>query len=55
MNLEEIKQKLLDRNFSFIARATGIHQSTISAIMTGRIKNPKYETVKKLEDYLAQS
>ena len=51
VQLEKIRNDLKDRNVQAVARATGIHANAIYKIMRGTT-NPKYETVRKLAEYL---
>ena len=39
----------LGRTEAEIAKYCGLHQSSISRIRSGRIKNPNYKAIKKLE------
>ena len=52
MNIEEIKKTLEDRNLVVVAERCGIGYVTLSTIANGKNKNPKYETFKKISDYL---
>lgn len=52
LTLEEIKERLSDRNISAVAKNIGMTRQFISAVKTGRAPNPSYDTVKKLSDYL---
>lgn len=47
----EITAKLQDRSTGKVAEATGMGMATISMLRNGKIKNPRYETLKKLSDY----
>lgn len=51
MTLEQIKEKLKDRNLTAVAEATGINKHTIYRFMNGQ-PNPAYETVRRLAEYL---
>lgn len=51
MTLEQIKEKLKDRNLSAVADATGIHRNAIYRLVNGRSR-PSYETVRRLVEYL---
>ena len=42
MELEEVIKRMKKHNMSEMARDTGINQSTLSKIVTGRIKAPSY-------------
>lgn len=50
--IEEIRDLLLDRNASAVAKATGVHPNTIRSLKNGSNLNPSYEVIKKLSDYL---
>lgn len=52
MTIEEIAKALADRNLKMVAERTGVHYVTLSRIRNGHHKNPRYETVKALVDYL---
>jgi predicted transcriptional regulator len=50
LTLEQIKQKLEDANLKRVAEKAGVHYNSLYGLMRGR--NPSYDTVKKLSDYL---
>lgn len=52
LTLTEIQERLWDRRIGLVAEATGINRKTLWAIASGRTKNPSYEVIKKLSDYL---
>lgn len=52
LKLEEIIQRLQDRNLSTVARAIGVTPAYLSAIKRGVNTNPSYDVVKSLSDYL---
>jgi transcriptional regulator with XRE-family HTH domain len=52
LTLEQIKERLGDKNLSEVARRVGLTGAYLSAIVRGVKVNPSYETVKKLSDYL---
>lgn len=52
LTIEQIKQRLQDRNLEAVARATGVSRQTISSIKNGKAKMPSYQTIKILSDYL---
>lgn len=54
LQLEQIKRALWDRRIDVIARETGIHRNTIAAIRSGRVTNPRYETMRKLSAYIQE-
>lgn len=53
MTLEEIKQKLSDRNLMEVSRRTGVSYRTIFGISNGTNKNPSYESVRAIVEYLS--
>lgn len=52
MELDKIRNELLDRRVGMVAKATGISRVTIAAIRDGQVTNPQWDTVKKLTEYL---
>lgn len=52
MTLEEIRRELSDRNISEVARRIGMHRQQLWLIASGINKNPTYETLKRISDYL---
>jgi transcriptional regulator with XRE-family HTH domain len=52
ITLEEIRQKLSDRNLSEVARRTGVSYRTLFSICNGTNKNPSYESVRAIVEYL---
>lgn len=50
LTLEQIKERLQDSNLAKVAQKAGIHYNSLYGLMKGR--NPSYDTVKKLSDYL---
>ena len=48
---EEITKKLQDRSTGAVSKATGIGMATVSMLRQGKIKNPRFETLKKMSDY----
>ena len=52
LTLEQIRDKLADRNLEIVAERTGIHRNTLSAIRTGQNQNPTYNTIMILNNYL---
>lgn len=52
LSIEEIKKRLEDKNLSEVARRLGITPAYLSAIARGAKKNPSYQVMKKLSDYL---
>lgn len=54
MTLPQIIDQLRDRRPGMVAEALNVRVSTIIDIREGRTRNPSYETVKALSDYLTQ-
>ena len=52
LTIEEILNKLKDRNLSKVADLAGISQATLYKITSGRSIEVSYSVVKKLSDYL---
>ena len=52
MTLEELKLKLEDRNLKQVAKNSGVSYETVLTIATGKNKNPSYNSVLKLINYL---
>lgn len=52
MTLEELKLKLEDRNLKQVAKNSGVSYETVSTIASGKNKNPSYNSVVKLVNYL---
>jgi DNA-binding phage protein len=53
--IERLKAALSDRNLSEIARRTGVSRATLHRIVHDENVNPKLDTIKALDAYLAQS
>lgn len=51
LTLEEIKKRLMPMNLQYVARETGVHANVLYKIQRGH-QNPKYETVKRLSDWM---
>ena len=51
MTLEQVKEKLQDRNIAEVSRRCNLQYQTVFNIATGRNKNPSYNTVVKLVEY----
>ena len=51
LTLDKIKHLLADRRLDIVSKATGIHRNTLSGIRDGRMKNPTYDTLRKLSEY----
>lgn len=52
MTIDQIIKALQDRNLNEVSRQTGIHFVTLSRIKNGHHRNPRYETVVRLGEYL---
>ena len=52
LTLEQIRDMMEDRSIGAVARATGLHYNVVYRAVTDRTRNPSYETVKALSDYL---
>lgn len=52
MTIEEIRDRLKDRNLKAVSDATGIPYYTVQRFAAGTSVRPAYETVKALQDYL---
>jgi len=51
LDLEQIKEKLSDRNLAEVARRISVTRSYLSGIASGKI-TPSYKMLKKISDYL---
>ena len=51
LTLEQVIEKLQDRNVRHVARMTGISYSALCRVRNGQSKMVSYEIVKKLSDY----
>lgn len=54
MTIDQIREALQDRNLKEVERRTGVHYVTLSRIRSGAHTNPRYKTVKTLEDYFKE-
>jgi len=54
-SLEEIVEKMKDRNVSKVAKAIGMHRQQLYRITTGKNKNPRLLTIEKLSKYLEEN
>jgi transcriptional regulator with XRE-family HTH domain len=52
LTLDEIIKKLGDRNLTKVSAECGLTRPFLSAIRSGKIKNPSYDTIVKLSNYL---
>jgi len=53
MTIDEIKEALADRQVEAVASATGLHRNTVSSMKLGHNRNPTYEVMRKLSEYLS--
>lgn len=54
MTVDEVREALLHRNLHKAAEATGIKYNTIWRIAHGKVKNPSYENITALIEYIKQ-
>ena len=54
MTIEQIIDKMEDRNLSYIARKLKVTPAYLALIKKRRRLNPSYEMVKKLSDYFEE-
>ena len=52
LTLEQIRHLLRDRNLRDVARESGLHYNVIYRLANDAVKNPSYETTKRISDYL---
>ena len=52
LTLEQIRERLKDRNLKVVAESLELNYITITQVANGSQQNPKYQTVKALSDYL---
>jgi transcriptional regulator with XRE-family HTH domain len=52
LDLDQIAKKLSDRNLNKVARETNLAYDTVWRVAKGRAKQPSYEVVKRLSEYL---
>ncbi|WP_333609469.1 helix-turn-helix domain-containing protein [Arsukibacterium sp.] len=55
LTMEQIRDKLKDRNLKEVSRRTGIGYANLHAIAKGVRQNPTYEVLKPLCDYLEEN
>lgn len=53
LSLDEILRLLDDRNLAVVSKALGMRYATLYNIAKRITKNPSYETLKALSDYLS--
>lgn len=51
-SIEQLRIALRDRRLDLVARATGLHPNTISAIRDGETTNPSMRTMEVLSAYI---
>lgn len=54
LDLEQIREKLESRNIAFVARELKMCYLTLANIANGTTRNPGYNKVKALSDYLEE-
>lgn len=52
LTLEEIREKLKDRNLAYVAEILGRSRQQVWQVASGKNANPTYSFVKQLSDYL---
>ena len=52
LTLEEIRERLKDRNLKRVAAGSGMVYMTVIRIASGETADPRYSTLKVLSDYL---
>lgn len=52
MKVEKIREYLKGKNIQQVSRDTGLHFNTVYAIANGKKKNPSYNVVLTLSNYL---
>lgn len=55
MTIEEIREGLKDRKLKEVSKRTGLHYNTVCAVANGKKKNPMYNVVESLSNYLTNS
>ena len=55
LSIEEMKQRLHDRNLSYIARQIKTSPAWLNQFYHGKLENPSYKTVERLSDYLEKN
>lgn len=55
MTIEEIRTRLKPFNLKVVSEMTGMKYQQLYWIASGRNKNPSYEAVKKIIDFLEKS
>ncbi len=54
MTIEEMKERLRDRNLAEVARRIGMHRETLSRLMRGDVDFLSYKNHMALEGYLKE-
>ena len=52
LTIEKIRELLQDRNLEAVSKVTGLSRQTLSTIRSGKAKEPSYNTIKIISDYL---
>lgn len=52
LTLEKIIERLQDKNLTKVSERCGLTRPFLSGIRSGKVKNPSYDTIKKLSEYL---
>lgn len=55
LTIEKIREELKVRNVSEVARQIGMRRQQLWLIASGINKNPTYETLKRISDYLVET
>jgi hypothetical protein len=55
LTLEQVKDNLKDRITTKVAEATGLHYNTVLSIKNGTNKNPSFDAITRLVQYLENS
>ena len=51
LDLDAIREQLLDRRIDIVASETGLGYNTVREVRSGQQDNPTYKTIKALSDY----
>ena len=54
IKLEDIREKLSDRNLRVVAERSGVNYGTVWRIANGVNKNPSFAAVMKIHEYLTE-
>ena len=52
MTPDQLQAALQDRRIDKVAEATGIHYNTVRRVARGEARNPTWDTIRRLSDYL---